>query len=179
VFLIIFERTQALLLSMLRFSWPRICRGRDAERLRNMDCLWPQRGQATVMVRFSAGHGLKLSVSPNSPHLRTVHVHDHVPRQSVSTDWQRIHLSKNRQRPRSWIVRSQSAVVDFPRTQIGHGHDFSAVADRQRIVPVPASPRPYRRRPASRFISNPFQAMTTFDPVEVRKAVAEFTPRRP
>ena len=42
MFVIIFERTQALLLSMLRFSWPRIGRGIGAKRLRNMDCLWPQ-----------------------------------------------------------------------------------------------------------------------------------------
>ena len=131
------------------------------------------------MVRFSAGHGLKLSVSTNSPHPRTVHVHNHVHRQSVSTDWQRIRLAMNRQRPRSWIVRSQSAVVDFPRTRIGHGHDLSAVADRQRIVPVPASPRPHRRQPVSQFIFKPFHFMITFDPAEVRKAVTEFTPRRP
>jgi hypothetical protein len=50
VFVIIFERTQALLLSMLRFSWPRIGRGRDAERLRNRYCLWPQ-------TRPGNGHG--------------------------------------------------------------------------------------------------------------------------
>jgi hypothetical protein len=131
------------------------------------------------MVRSSAGHGRKLSVSANSPHPRTVHVHNHVHRQSVSTDRQRIQSAMNRQRPRSWIVRSQSAVVDFPRTRIGHGHDLSAVADRQRIVPIPASPRPHRRRPVSQFIYNQFQSMTTFDPAEVRKPVAEFTPRRP
>jgi hypothetical protein len=131
------------------------------------------------MIRFSAGHGLKLSMSTNSPQTRTVHVHNHVHRQSVSTDWQRIQLSMDRQRPRSWIVRSQSAVVNFPRTRIGHGHDLSAVADRQRIVPVAASPRPLRCQPISRFISNQFQSMTTFDPAEVRKAVAEFTPLCP
>jgi hypothetical protein len=129
------------------------------------------------MIRLSAGHGLKLSVSANSPHPRTVHVHNHVPRQSVSTDWQRIQLSMNRQWQRSWIVRSQSAVVDSPRTRIGHGHGLSAVADRQRIVPVPASPRPHRRRPVSRSTFNPFRSMTTFDPAEVRKAVVEVPSR--
>jgi hypothetical protein len=69
--------------------------------------------------------------------------------------------------------------VNFPRTRIGHGHDLYAVADRQRIVPIPASPRPHRCQPISRFTFNPFHFMTTFDPAEVRKAVAEFTPRRP
>jgi hypothetical protein len=160
-------------------------RGREsvAVETRNGCAIWiaygRKRGQATVMVRSSAGHGLKLSVSTNSPHPRTVHVHNHVHRQSVSTDWQRIQLAMNRQWQQSWIVRRQSAVVNFPRTRTGHGHDLSAVADRQRIVPVPASPLPQRRRPVSRFISNQFQSMTTFDPAEVRKAVAEFIPRRP
>jgi hypothetical protein len=42
VFVIIFERTQALLLSMLRFSWPRISRGEGRGWPRNMDCSWPQ-----------------------------------------------------------------------------------------------------------------------------------------
>jgi len=137
-----------------------------------------KRGMATVMIWFNAGHGRNLSVPTNSPHPRSVHVHNHVHGQSVNSDWQLIQLSMNRQRQPSWIVRSQSAVVNFPRTRIGHGHDLSAVADRLRIVTSPASPCPHRCQPIFRFISDQFQSMTTFDPVEVRKAVAEFTPRR-
>ena len=131
------------------------------------------------MIRFSAGHGLKLSVSTNSPHPRPVHAHNHGHRQSVSTGWQWIQLSMNRQRQRPWIVRRQSAAGNFPRTRIGHSHDLSAVADRQRIVPVPALPRPHRCRPVSRFTFNQFPLMTAFDPAQVRKVVAEFTPLCP
>jgi hypothetical protein len=44
---------------------------------------------------------------------------------------------------------------------------------------VTTSPCPHGRQKISRFKFKPFQFMTTFDPAEVRKAVAEFTPRRP
>src|ERR1035438_5329564 len=131
------------------------------------------------MTRFSAGHGLKLSVSANSPHPRPVHGNNHVHRQAVNTDWQRIQSSMTAPRQRSWIVRNQSAVVDFPCPQTGHEHGLSTNSIWQRIVPVPASPRPHRRQPVSQFIFKPFHFMITFDPAEVRKAVTEFTPRRP
>jgi len=131
------------------------------------------------MIRFSAGHGLKLSVSTNSPHPRTVHVHNHVHRQSVSTDWQRPHSSVNRQRPRTWTVRSQSAVVINPRPRTGHARDLSATVDRQRIVRGVASRCPYCRRSISRFTSKLFLPMSSFDPATVRQGVAEFTPLRP
>ena len=84
----------------------------------------------------------------------------------------------NRQWQRPWIVRSQSAVVNFPRPQTRRERELSTISNWQGMVRVSAS-RPHRRRPISRFIFNPFHLMTTFDPVEVRKAVAEFTPRRP
>ena len=44
---------------------------------------------------------------------------------------------------------------------------------------VVTSPCPHGRQKISRFKFKPFQLMTTFDPAEIRKAVAEFTPRRP
>jgi hypothetical protein len=47
------------------------------------------------------------------------------------------------------------------------------------MVRVAASSCPHGRRPVSRFKFKSFHFMTTFDPAEVRKAVAEFTPRRP
>jgi len=71
VFVITFERTHALPLPGGRFSWPRISRGRDAERLRNMDCLWPQ-------TRPGNGHGPVQC----RPRTQTVRVHE----QSASTD---------------------------------------------------------------------------------------------
>lgn len=179
MFVIIFERTQALLLSMLRSSWPRISRGKDAERLRNMDCLWPQ-------TRPGHGHGPVQC----RPRTQTVRVHE----QSASA-------SCPRQQPRSQTVRKHglatdsivrdratTTVADFPPTVRSRGLSpnanwprprFVRSRDRQSIVPVPASPRPHRRPPVSRFIFNQFPLMTTFDPAQVRKAVAEFTPRRP
>ena len=42
MFQIMFKSGQALLLSMLRFSWPRISRGIGAKRHRNRRCSWPQ-----------------------------------------------------------------------------------------------------------------------------------------
>ena len=56
---------------------------------------------------------------------------------------------------------------------------MSAIVNRQRVIRVPALPCPHGCRPISRFSFKSFHPMNTFDPVEVRKAVAEFTPRRP
>ena len=47
------------------------------------------------------------------------------------------------------------------------------------MMRVAASSCPHGRQPISRFKFKSFHFMTTFDPAEVRKAVAEFTPRRP
>ena len=103
MFVIIFERTQALLLSMLRFSWPRISRGRDAERLRNMDCLWPQ-------TRPGNGHGPVQC----RPRTQTVRVHEH----SASADCPR---------PQS---RSQTVRVHGPATDsFVHGQAVATVMD--------------------------------------------------
>ena len=45
--------------------------------------------------------------------------------------------------------------------------------------PAAALPFPCSRRSVSRFTSVTFQPMSSFDPATVRKAVEEFTPRRP
>src|SRR5271156_1103215 len=47
------------------------------------------------------------------------------------------------------------------------------------MMRVATSPCPYGRQKISRFKFKPFKFMTTFDSADVRKAVAEFTPRRP
>ena len=47
------------------------------------------------------------------------------------------------------------------------------------MMRVAASSCPHGRQPISRFKFKSFHFMTTFDPAEVRNAVAEFTPRRP
>ena len=50
---------------------------------------------------------------------------------------------------------------------------------RQRTIQLPASPYPFHRSPVSRLTIELSHSMSTFDPTTVRKAVEEFTPRRP
>ena len=92
---------------------------------------------------------------------------------------QRPQSSVNEQRQRTRIVRRQSAAVNNPRSRTGHRRNLSATVDRQRLIRVAALSCPHGCRPISRFSSKSFRPMNTFDPAEVRKAVAEFTPRRP
>ena len=56
---------------------------------------------------------------------------------------------------------------------------MSATVDWQRIIRTVASPCPSCRQSISRFTSESFQPMSSFDPATVRQAVAEFTPLRP
>src|SRR5438045_9393028 len=57
----------------------------------------------------------------------------------------------------------------------------AAVANpsRPRLVRVIALSWPFRHSPVSPFTFELFQNMSAFDPAAVRKAVDEFTPRRP
>ena len=103
----------------------------------------------------------------------------HVCEQSVSAFSPRSRQSANRQRPRTQIVRRQSAAVNYPRPRTSHGRTLSANVDRQRTALTTASQCPSCRRSISRFASKPFQLMTSFDPTTVRQAVAGFTPLRP
>jgi hypothetical protein len=103
VFVIIFERTQALLLSMLRFSWPRISRGIGAKRLRNRYCSWPQ-------TRPGHGHGPVQC----RPRTQTVRVHE----QSASAD-----CPRPQSRPQT--VRVHGLATD----SIGHEQAKATVMD--------------------------------------------------
>ena len=85
----------------------------------------------------------------------------------------------NSQRQWTRIVRRQSAALNCARPQTGHVHNLSANVDWQRVVRVVASRCPSSRRSISRFTSESFRLMTSFDPAAVRQAVAEFTPLRP
>ena len=131
MFVIIFERTQALLLSMLRFSWPRIGRGIGAKRLRNMDCLWPQ-------TRPGHGH----DPVQCRPRTQTVRVRE----QSASA-------SCPRPQPRSQTVRVHGLATD----SFVHEQAMATVMDcpqpvRSRELSMPANwprTRIFRsRRPA-------------------------------
>jgi len=69
--------------------------------------------------------------------------------------------------------------VSNPRPRTGHGRKLSATVDWQRIIRTVASSCPSCRQSSSRFTSESFQPMSSFDPATVRQAVAEFTPLRP
>jgi hypothetical protein len=131
------------------------------------------------MIQPRTRRGHKLSVSANNPCLRSVHANRRVLEQSTFSATQRLRQSANRQRPRPHIVRRQSAVSNCPRPRTGHGRTLFANVDQQRTARTTASRCPSCRRSISRFASNSFQPMTSFDPATVRQAVAEFTPLRP
>jgi len=118
-------------------------------------------------------------VSANNPCPRSVHAHRRVREQAAFSATQRLRQSANRQRPRTQIVRIQSAAANCPRPRTGHGRNLSANVDGQRIVRVVASPCSSCHRSFSRFTSASLPPMTSFDPATVRQAVAEFTPLRP
>ena len=69
--------------------------------------------------------------------------------------------------------------MNCPRPRTGHGRNLSANVDWKRTVRVAASRCPSCRLSISRFTSESFRPMTSFDPAAVRQAVAEFTPLRP
>jgi hypothetical protein len=147
VFVIIFERTQALLLSMLRFSWPRIGRGRDAERLRNRYCLWPQtrpgHGHGPVQCRPRTQtvrvHEQSANADCPRPQSRpqTVHVHglatdSIVHEQAMATVMdcpqpvRSRELSTNANWPRPRFVRSRRPAKNCPRSGIASSTSLSA-----------------------------------------------------
>ena len=117
MFVIIFERTQALLLSMLRFSWPRISRGRDAERLRNMDCLWPQ-------TRPGNGHGPVQC----RPRTQTVRVHEQSASASCPRPQSRSQTVRKHGLATDSIVHEQAmaTVMDCPQPVHSRGHSMNA-----------------------------------------------------
>ena len=118
-------------------------------------------------------------MSANNPCPRSVHAHSHVREQAAFSATQQTRQSVNRQRPRQHIVRRQPAVSNSPCPRTGRGRNLSATVDWQRIIHVSTSPCPSCRQSVSRFATNPFRPMTSFDPATVRQAVAEFTPLRP
>jgi hypothetical protein len=142
VFVIIFERTHALPLPGGRFLWPRIGRGRDAERLRNMDCLWPQ-------TWLGNGHGPVQC----GPRTQTVRVHE----QSASADCPRPQSRSQTVRVHGpatdSIVHEQAmaTVMDCPQTVRSRGLSTNANWPWPRIV---RSRRPAKNCPRSGIASS-------------------------
>ena len=136
-------------------------------------------GQSTSFIQPGTGRGRELSVSAFSPRPRSVHANNRVREQSMSAHRQRPQSSATAQRQRTCIVHRQSEAVNFPRLRTGYGRNLSATVDWQRIIRAATSPCPSCRQSISRFTSESFQPMSSFDPATVRQAVAEFTPLRP
>ena len=134
---------------------------------------------STNADRSNAGHGLESSVSTNSQHPCFVRIREFGNKQSASASLQRPSQGVTGKRQRIFNVRSQSADVDCPRLRTCHRPELAVHLNRQRSVRAAASPFPLCRQQISRFTSKSFPPMTSFDPTAVRKAVEEFSPRRP
>ena len=76
-------------------------------------------------------------------------------------------------------VRVQSAAADTLCPDHCHGSNLSASFTWPWNVRVAASSQPFHRHCVSQFQSESIRRMSTFDPATVRKAIAEFRPRRP
>ena len=147
MFVIIFERTQALLLSMLRFSWPRSGRDIGAQRHRNRHCSWPQtrpgHGHDPVQCRPRTQtvrvHEQSASADCPRPQSRpqTVRVHGlatdsigHEQAKANVTDCPQPvrsrELSTNANWPRPRFVRSRRPAKNCPRSGIASSTSLSA-----------------------------------------------------
>jgi hypothetical protein len=125
------------------------------------------------------GRSRNLSMSANSPQPRPVNGIRHGSRQSAVSTKTRPRLAATPQRQRPRMVRRQATTQNCPRPQPRSLPTLAVNANRQRIVRAVASSWPFRHRPIFRFTSAAFKLMSSFDPAAVRKAVEEFTPRRP
>jgi hypothetical protein len=142
VFLIMFKTRHALPLPGGRFSWPRIGRGEDGERLRNMYRSWPQ-------TRHSHGH----DPVQCRPRTQTVHVHEQsasafCPRQQSRPQPVRIHgLATD-----SFVHEEAVAtVMDCPQTVRSRELSTNANWPRPRFV---RSRRPAKNCPHSGIASS-------------------------
>jgi hypothetical protein len=86
-------------------------------------------------------------------------------------------VTKHRQRTRTF--RIQTTFQDLPLPRSRRRSASAANSSRPRIVRASTSLWPLPRPQVLHFTSAPFQIMSAFDPSTVRKAVEEFTPRRP
>src|SRR5262249_47743026 len=131
------------------------------------------------MDRQVTDRRLDLSTSPNSPHPRPGCANERDSRQSVAVMKTRPRLAPVRQTQRAQIVHRQASTQNRPRPQPRSRPTLASNPNKQRIARTIALSWPYRPRLVSQFTSAAFKPMSSFDPAAVRKAVEEFTPRRP
>ena len=142
MFQIIFKSGHALLLSKLRFSWPRIGRGGGAERHRNRHCSWPQtrsgRGRDPVQCRTWT---------------QTVRVREQSASASCSRQQPRSQTGRKHRLATDSIVhdRATATVMDCPQPVRSRGLSTNANWPRPRFV---RSRRPAKNCPRSGIASS-------------------------
>jgi hypothetical protein len=129
----------------------------------------------------SRGQGNRPSTAVASPYLRR----GRGLAVSVNSAWLRLVRSRvkgrytNRQWPRLWTIHGQAADTVFPRTQSRSVYNLSVI----HVWPMNGRAVAMRFHPVVRTradsILNNSNPMSSFNPNEIRKAVEEFTPRRP
>jgi hypothetical protein len=131
------------------------------------------------MARQRTGHSRGQSLSRNSPHRRPVRATSRDSNQSMSATKKRPRQALHGRWQWTAIVRKKSAIRDCPRPKPRSERALAMHPYSHRLVHAFASPWPPRGPPVSQFTSAAFESMSSFDPAAVRKAVEEFTPRRP
>jgi hypothetical protein len=158
VFVIIFERTQALLLSMLRFSWPRISRGEGRGWPRNRRCSWPQ-------TRPGHGHGPVQC----RPRTQTVRVREQSASASCPRPQSRSQIVRKLGLATGSIIhdRAAAAVADCPQPVHSRGLSTNANWSRPRSV---RSRRPAKNCPRSGIASStssPTNSLVHIQPIPI------------
>ena len=134
-------------LDVTRILRPRISRGEDLKRSRDIDRSWPRTRQIREHEQSeNRTQSLDLSVSANYPCPRSVRAHMRGHKQSASANTLRSQQSATKHWQRTRTIRRQSAVSNCPRQRTGHGPDLSVNIDWQGIVRAGAFWFPLRRQ---------------------------------
>ena len=112
--------------------------------------------------------GRGLAVSVNNACLRLVRSRSRVHGQSTNGQW-----------PRLWIIHEQAAATITPRPQSGRVQELSGLHGWPLNVRSVVTYFHPVVRTRSDLIQNHSNLMSSFNPDKIRKAVEEFTPRRP
>ena len=125
------------------------------------------------------GRSCGSSASADSPQPRPVHAIRRGSNQSAAATRTRSQLAARRHRQRMRTGHSHATIRNCPRPQPHSQTALAVKPNRQKPVQTCGSQWPSRGLSISRFTSAAFKPMSSFDPATVRKAVEEFTPRRP
>ena len=118
-------------------------------------------------------------MSTNKLPSRSVRESSRFGEQSNGMVMRRAQQSLNGHRLWTHAVHGPSAVLNCPYPQSCHAPELFMNLDGRENVRVIACPYPSHGPSLSRFLSDSFRPMNSFDPATVRQAVADFTPRRP